>query len=96
MTELNFNRIKCEFTHRLRGTLNAPEAEQVLCERCVNAIALRSIDYAELFKEITLDAPNSQVRIIQSNWIVNVLKNTGTLDLVCICINAQNTKEGHE
>ncbi|MBO5178987.1 MAG: hypothetical protein J6B87_01380 [Clostridia bacterium] len=85
MTQINFGRLEHEITNRLRGEFRNPVAERLLRDRCVNAVKLRSIDQAELFSGIIV----SKVRIIKSEQVIDTLKSSGVLDLVSICINAQ-------
>ena len=89
MAILNLDRIEFEVANRLHGLLNNSEAEHMLRDRCVKAITLRSIDHAELFNGISVSKPNAIVRVIKSEQIVDALKTSGVLDLVSICINAQ-------
>ena len=91
MAQLNFERVDFELTNRLRGALNSNDAERILHDRCINAIKLKNIDKADVFKKIhvyfrSFDCP---VRIIQPPQILATLHSPGVLDLITLCINAQ-------
>lgn len=97
MSKLNFERFEFEVINRLRGALNSITAERILSDRCINAVKMKSFDHADVFKKIHIYSTSSTVpvRIIQTSQIITTLQNTGVMDLVSICINAQN-KEANE
>lgn len=90
MTELKFDRIEMEVANRLYGTFQNPVAEQLLQERCISAVAIGSICCTNLFDDININ----NLQIIKSDQVLAVLTNSGVLDLVTICINAE--KEGKQ
>lgn len=91
MAMLNFERFEFEVTNRLRGVFNSITAERILRDRCIDAVKLQSMDKANVFNKIHIYSNSSAVpvRIIQTSQIVTTLQNTGVMDLVSICINAQ-------
>lgn len=89
MSQLNFDHLEYEVTNRLRGAFRNPVAERLLKERCINAVKLCNINQSNLFDGISITKPNSAARVIKSEQVVHALKTTGVMDLVSICINAQ-------
>lgn len=94
MAQLNFGHLEYVITNRLRGEFRNPVAERLLKDRCLNAVNLRNINAAGLFNQIVLPQIASySPRIIRTSEIIEVLKNTGVMDLVYLCINSQYKEE---
>lgn len=89
MAQPNFDRLEYEVTNRLREIFHNSVAESVLKERCVSAVKLGTLNQTELFSGIIVTKPNSTIHVFRSEQVVHALKSTGVLDLVSICINAQ-------
>lgn len=91
MHELKFERIKQEIYWRLLASFNNHSIEQELNERCIRAIENRNLK--NLCAPITIVKKNNNGSTIKyfasEHNISQILSETGVMDIVCMCINAQ-------
>lgn len=92
MHELRFERIKQEIYWRLLASFNNHSVEQELNERCINAIKTKSLENLcspiTIVKELKNHGPMVYFSATEQR-ISEVLSETGVMDIICMCINAQ-------